>query len=49
LRLRGCPIETKSLRRARALEPLCAWGTANMEEVSRIFAERDAWRTGKAS
>jgi DNA-binding HxlR family transcriptional regulator len=30
---------------ARALEPLCAWGTENMDEMQRIFAERDAWRT----
>lgn len=34
---------------ARALEPLCTWGSENMAEVSRIFAERDAWRDGKAS
>lgn len=34
---------------ARALEPLCTWGSENMAEVSRIFAERDAWRNGKAS
>ena len=26
---------------AGALEPLCAWGTANVAEVSRIFAERE--------
>lgn len=25
---------------ARALEPLCAWGTQNMAEVTRIYAER---------
>ena len=25
---------------AGALEPLCAWGTENMAEVSRIYAER---------
>lgn len=36
-------------RLARALEPLCTWGSENMAEVSRIFAERDAWRNGKAS
>lgn len=29
---------------AQALEPLCGWGTENMVEVSRIFAERGAWR-----
>jgi DNA-binding HxlR family transcriptional regulator len=33
---------------AQALEPLCTWGSENMAEVSRIFAERDAWRHGKA-
>ena len=27
---------------AQALEPLCAWGTENMSEVSLIFAERAA-------
>jgi DNA-binding HxlR family transcriptional regulator len=27
---------------ARALEPLCAWGTENMSEMQRIFAKRDA-------
>lgn len=27
---------------AGALEPLCAWGTANVAEVGRIFAEREA-------
>jgi DNA-binding HxlR family transcriptional regulator len=30
---------------ARALEPLCTWGTENMAEMQRIFAERDAWQT----
>lgn len=34
---------------AAALEPLCAWGSANMAEVARIFAERGAWREGKAA
>ena len=34
---------------AEALEPLCTWGTENMAEVSRIFAERDTWRSGKTS
>ncbi|MDH7638816.1 winged helix-turn-helix transcriptional regulator [Sphingomonas oryzagri] len=29
---------------AQALEPLCAWGTENMAEMQRIFAERDAWQ-----
>lgn len=33
---------------AQALVPLCAWGTENMEEVTRIFAERAAWRSGEA-
>lgn len=28
---------------AEALEPLCAWGTRNMAEMERIFAERDGW------
>jgi DNA-binding HxlR family transcriptional regulator len=34
---------------AVALEPLCIWGSENMAEVQRIFAERDAWRDGKAA
>ncbi|MBA4793941.1 MAG: helix-turn-helix transcriptional regulator [Phenylobacterium sp.] len=29
---------------AEALVPLCAWGTENMAEVTRVFAERAAWR-----
>ncbi len=33
---------------AQALVPLCTWGSENMAEVSRIFAERAAWRDGKA-
>lgn len=32
---------------AEALVPLCTWGSENMAEVSRIFAERGAWRDGK--
>lgn len=32
---------------AEALVPLCTWGSENVAEVSRIFAERDGWRTGK--
>lgn len=28
---------------AEALEPLCRWGTENLAEVHRIYAERDAW------
>ncbi len=29
---------------AQALVPLCAWGTDNMAEVTRVFAEREAWK-----
>ena len=32
---------------AEALVPLCTWGSENMAEVARIFAERGAWREGK--
>jgi DNA-binding HxlR family transcriptional regulator len=28
---------------ARALEPLCTWGTDNMAEMQKIFVERDSW------
>jgi DNA-binding HxlR family transcriptional regulator len=28
---------------ARALEPLCSWGTENMAEMEKIFADRDSW------
>jgi DNA-binding HxlR family transcriptional regulator len=28
---------------ALALEPLCTWGTENMAEMQKIFAERDSW------
>ena len=28
---------------AEALVPLCSWGTEHMDEVSRVFAERNAW------
>jgi DNA-binding HxlR family transcriptional regulator len=31
---------------ADALTPLCNWGTENMEEVRRLFAERDGWGRG---
>jgi len=31
---------------AKALVPLCSWGTENMAEVTRVFARRDGW-TGK--
>lgn len=34
---------------AEALAPLCTWGSEHVAEVSRIVAERDAWRRGKAS
>ena len=30
---------------AEALTPLCNWGSDNMAEVARIFAEREAWQT----
>jgi DNA-binding HxlR family transcriptional regulator len=33
---------------AEALVPLCAWGTENMAEVTRVYAQRAAW-TGRAS
>ena len=29
---------------AEALIPLCNWGSDNIEEVSRIFAEREQWQ-----
>jgi DNA-binding HxlR family transcriptional regulator len=32
---------------AEALVPLCTWGSENMAEVARTFAERGAWREGK--
>jgi DNA-binding HxlR family transcriptional regulator len=32
---------------ARALEPLCQWGTENMAEMQRIFAQRDGWGRGR--
>lgn len=28
---------------AQALVPLCTWGTENMAEVTRVFAQREAW------
>lgn len=31
---------------ARALEPLCQWGTDNMVAVQKLFAERDGWGRG---
>lgn len=30
---------------AEALVPLCAWGTEHMAEVSRVFAQRETWKT----
>jgi len=30
---------------AQALVPLCSWGTDNMAEVTRVFAQRDALST----
>jgi DNA-binding HxlR family transcriptional regulator len=32
---------------AQALVPLCTWGTENMQEMQRIFAERDTWLTDR--
>ena len=32
---------------AQALAPLCAWGTENMEEVTRVLTQREAWSVGK--
>jgi DNA-binding HxlR family transcriptional regulator len=32
---------------AQALEPLCTWGTENMAEMQKIFAERDSWLRDK--
>lgn len=29
---------------AETLAPLCTWGTENMAEVTRVFAERDGWQ-----
>lgn len=34
---------------AKALEPLCVWGTENMREMERIFAERDSLLAEKAA
>jgi DNA-binding HxlR family transcriptional regulator len=33
---------------AEALTPLCNWGTENVAEVTRIFAERATWQASKA-
>jgi DNA-binding HxlR family transcriptional regulator len=32
---------------ARALEPLCQWGTDNMVVMQKLFAERDGWGRGR--
>jgi DNA-binding HxlR family transcriptional regulator len=29
---------------AEALAPLCTWGTENMAEVTRVFAQREGWK-----
>ncbi|BAF86203.1 putative transcriptional regulator [Azorhizobium caulinodans ORS 571] len=36
---------------AQALVPLCQWGTENMEDVTRVYAERASWgaRTSRAT
>jgi DNA-binding HxlR family transcriptional regulator len=34
---------------AEALVPLCSWGTENMDEVTRVFAERDAFSSERQS
>lgn len=31
---------------AEALTPLCNWGSDNMTEVARIYAERASWSAG---
>ena len=33
---------------AQALAPLCAWGTENMADVSRVLAERATWSEMRA-
>ncbi|WP_298089827.1 helix-turn-helix domain-containing protein [uncultured Sphingomonas sp.] len=32
---------------AQALEPLCQWGTENMAEMQKLFADRDSWGRGR--
>ena len=32
---------------ARALEPLCQWGTDNMVVMQKLLAERDGWGRGR--
>jgi DNA-binding HxlR family transcriptional regulator len=34
---------------ALALEPLCTWGTENMAEMQKIFADRDSWVRDKGA
>ena len=34
---------------AQALVPLCTWGTENMEEVTRVFARREATHGKRAA
>jgi len=34
---------------AQALVPLCTWGSDNMAEVARIFAERERWPSARAA
>jgi DNA-binding HxlR family transcriptional regulator len=33
---------------SEALAPLCAWGSDNMAEVARVFAERETWTVKSA-
>jgi DNA-binding HxlR family transcriptional regulator len=33
---------------SEALTPLCAWGSENMPEVARVFAERESWSRNRA-
>lgn len=33
---------------AEALVPLCSWGTENMDEVTRVFGRREAWKSGRS-
>ena len=38
------PSRDAALSLAQALVPLCTWGTENMAEVTRVFAQRAAAR-----
>lgn len=38
----GDALAPLGLSLAQALAPLCTWGTENMEEVTRVFARREA-------